>query len=92
MFCFVASLVGYDEKMSGCISVYQTGSLRVNITPSAAVSGGAQWRVNSGSWKYSGSRVSVLSLGNRTFSLKSIHGWKTPSNIIESISEGKNTE
>jgi uncharacterized repeat protein (TIGR03803 family) len=54
-----------------------TGSLQVTITPPAAVTAGAQWRVDEGAWQNSGATVANLS-GNYTVSFSTISSWITP--------------
>ena len=67
----------------------QTGSLTVTITPAAAVTAGAQWRVDSGAWQNSGGTVSGLSAGNHTISFQPITGWTTPLNRVVTITAGQ---
>jgi hypothetical protein len=56
-----------------------TGSIQVNITPSDAVSAGAQWQVDGGLWQNIGDTVSGLSAGSHTVSFSGIDAWVTPS-------------
>jgi hypothetical protein len=56
-----------------------SGSVRVNLAPSGAVSGGAQWRVDGGIWQNSGATVYRLSGGNHTVTFSTVTGWNTPS-------------
>jgi len=56
----------------------QTGSLQVTLSPSSAVSAGAQWNVDGGAWKNSGATVSGLSAGSHAVSFKSVTGWSKP--------------
>ncbi len=72
-------------------AVPQTGSLKVTITPAAAVTAGARWRVDSGSWQESGETVSGLSTGTHTVSYKSTDGWNTPSNKSVTIKADQTT-
>ncbi|NLF56887.1 MAG: S8 family serine peptidase, partial [Candidatus Hydrogenedens sp.] len=58
--------------------IQQTGALTVNLGPTAAVSAGAQWRVDGGAWQNSGATVSGLSVGSHTVSFKEVAGWNTP--------------
>jgi murein DD-endopeptidase MepM/ murein hydrolase activator NlpD len=62
-----------------------TGSLRVTISPQAAISAGAQWRIKCGSeswsnWYSSGYTKSNLPVGSYTVEYKDISGWSSPSN------------
>ncbi|MDM8550848.1 peptidoglycan DD-metalloendopeptidase family protein, partial [Desulfobacterales bacterium HSG2] len=56
----------------------QYGSVRTTISPSEAVSAGAQWRVDGGSWQNSGRTVNSLSVGNHTVSFRTVSGWNAP--------------
>ncbi|MDE3067354.1 MAG: DUF5050 domain-containing protein [Verrucomicrobiota bacterium] len=56
----------------------QTGSLQVTISPSGAVSAGAQWQVDGGAWQNSGVTVSGLTVGTHTVHFNSINGWSSP--------------
>jgi hypothetical protein len=62
-----------------------TGSITVNITPSGAVSAGAQWRVDNGSYLNNGDVAVGLSPGSHTVSLKSVSGYNTPTNLVLSV-------
>ncbi|SHI57753.1 Por secretion system C-terminal sorting domain-containing protein [Tangfeifania diversioriginum] len=79
-----------ERKINGT-GIYETGSLKVNISPNEVVSVGAQWNVDGGAWKNSGATVSGLSVGNHTVSFKDISGWSTPSNKTVSISSNQTT-
>ena len=46
--------------------VQQTGSLKITLLPSSAVSAGAQWNVDGGAWQNSGATVSGLGVGSHT--------------------------
>jgi len=54
------------------------GSLQVTITPAGAVSAGAQWRVDNGSWQNSGATVSGLLDGPHGVNFKTVSGWLVP--------------
>jgi hypothetical protein len=73
------------------VFIPQTGSLRVTILPSGAVSAGAQWRVDSGSWRSSGYTLSGLSIGNHTLEFSTLSGWNRPANQTVSISANQTT-
>jgi len=60
--------------------IMQTGSLQVTITPAEAVSAGAQWQVDGGSWHTSGDIQSGLSVGTHMVSFSDVSGWITPGN------------
>jgi hypothetical protein len=52
-------------------------SLLVTLTPTQAVSAGAQWQLDSGPWQTSGATLPVLP-GNHLVSFKPAPGWNTP--------------
>jgi hypothetical protein len=79
---------GQTTSLTGTYT-QQTGSLKVTITPSGAVSAGAQWNVDSGSWQTSGATVSNLSVGSHTVAFKSITGWTSPSTQTATVSNGQ---
>lgn len=56
------------------------GMLTVNIEPNAAISAGAQWRIDEGAWQSSGLTVPLPS-GTYSIDFKSITGWVKPSAI-----------
>ncbi len=63
-----------------------TGSLQVTINPAGAVSAGAQWQVDGGTFQNSGATVSGLAAGNHTVAFKPITAWSTPSNQTVTVS------
>lgn len=65
------------------------GSLQVMIGPPEAVSAGAQWKVDGGIWRSSGTTVSGLSVGSHTVSFSTISGWTTPTDQNVTISGGQ---
>jgi hypothetical protein len=70
------------------VYVQQTGSLRVTITPSGAVSAGAAWSVNGGTtWYASGATVS-LAATSYTLTFKPVTGWNTPASQSVTITNG----
>jgi len=82
--CYVAGTTGWTNPFAGlpaspCASPGPTGSLQVTITPTAAVSAGAQWQVDGGTWQNSGATDTNLSVGNHTVSFSTISDWTTPS-------------
>ncbi len=58
----------------------QVGSLTVSLTPAAAVAAGAQWRVDGGTYRNSGSTLNNLAYGAHTISFKPVAGYATPAN------------
>jgi hypothetical protein len=68
-----------------------TGSLTVNLSPSGAVSAGAQWRVDGGSFFNSGDVAAVLSPGSHTVSFKTVSGYNTPASQNVSVVANQQT-
>jgi uncharacterized repeat protein (TIGR02543 family) len=67
-----------------------TGSLTINLSPSGAVSAGAQWRVDGGSYHSSGDTVTGLSPSTHTVSFKSVAGYTAPSDTTVAVAIGAN--
>ena len=65
---------GNNTRYVSVTIAQQTGSLQVTITPSGAISAGAQWQVDGGAWRNSGSTVSGLSVGSHTVAFKTVSG------------------
>jgi hypothetical protein len=61
------------------------GSLKVTISPAAAITAGAQWQVDGGTWQNSGASVGNLLVGTHTVSFRGIDYWGTPVNQTVSI-------
>ncbi|MBI5687602.1 MAG: hypothetical protein HZC54_21235 [Verrucomicrobia bacterium] len=57
------------------------GSLQVTLNPLAAVTAGAQWRVDSNAWQNSGVTVTNLLPGSHTVRFNAITGWNAPTNL-----------
>jgi sugar lactone lactonase YvrE len=68
-----------------------TGSLVVNLSPAGAVSAGAQWQVDSGTYYSSGGVVPVLTPGSHTVSFKSVSGYTTPASLAVNIVANQQT-
>ena len=71
--------------------VQLTGSLTVTISPAGAVSAGAMWQVDGGSWHATGATVSNLSVGSHTVAFNTIAGWTTPSSQTVNVSSNQTT-
>ena len=96
---------GYDPPVNGGATITDggtatvtatyplaTGSLTVTISPSEAVSAGAQWRrTGTTTWYSSGATESGVTVGDVTVEFKAITGWDTPSNESATITEDDNT-
>jgi hypothetical protein len=74
------------------LSSPQTGSLQVTITPSAAISAGAEWQVDAGIYRKSAATVTGLPAGSHTVSFKPTAGWNTPSSQTVIITNGATTK
>ena len=68
-----------------------TGSLTVNLFPAGAVSAGAQWQVDGGSYRNSGDTATGLAPGSHNVSFKSVSGYTTPAGHSVSIASGGST-
>ena len=64
----------------------QFGSLQVTISPPGAVTNGAQWQVDGGTYQNSGATVSNLSVGSHKVSFSAVSGWTTPATQTVSVS------
>jgi hypothetical protein len=68
-----------------------TGYLQVNIAPQEAITDGAQWRVNGGTWMDSGERVDGLDVGDAAYvEFKAIDNWTIPDPQTVTIVAGAN--
>jgi len=76
--------------MSGTY-VPQPGDLSVTISPAAAITAGAEWRVNGGAYQASGATVVNLSPTTVTVSFKRTPGFATPANQTATITSGQTT-
>ena len=65
-----------------------TGSLTVTISPTAAVTAGAQWQVDGGTWRNSGTTVTGLTAGAHTVAFKAVTGWTAPASKSVTITAG----
>ncbi len=68
-----------------------TGSLVVNLSPAGAVSAGAQWRVDGGSYHNTGDVIVSLTPGPHTVAFKPVTGYATPADRTVSITSGATT-
>lgn len=67
------------------------GSISVTLLPEGAVSAGAQWRVDNGTYRNSGDVVTGLSPGTHVISCKSIGGYSAPSSHSVTVAGGSVT-
>ena len=68
------------------------GSLQVTILPAAAVTAGAKWKVDNGTFQNSGATVVGLAPGNHTVSFSPVAGYQTPANQSVVISHNQTTQ
>ncbi len=66
-----------------------SGTLSVRLVPSAAVNGGAMWRVDGGAWNESGAELNDLDAGVYTVEFSDVAGFVTPSNETVTIGVGE---
>ncbi|HOV87076.1 MAG TPA: C1 family peptidase [Syntrophobacteraceae bacterium] len=66
-----------------------TGSLRVTLTPDAAVTAGARWKVDDGSWKQNGDTVAGLAAGTHNVTFRKIAGWMGPETQTVTVKAGE---
>jgi hypothetical protein len=67
------------------------GSLTVTISPTGAVTAGAQWNVDGGAWQASGATVSNLTAGTHTVSFNSVTGYTAPADQTVTVTAGQTT-
>jgi hypothetical protein len=67
------------------------GSLEVTISPSPAVTAGAQWQVDGGTWQSSTTTVTNLSAGAHTIWFAPVSGWNAPAPQTVAITNGAAT-
>ena len=58
----------------------QRGSVQVSIQPQGAIDAGAQWRIDSGTWRDSGYTEGDLTIGLHTIEFSAVTGWGEPGN------------
>lgn len=79
-----------EGETTALVRIYQSarGSLRVTISPMAAVTAGAQWRVNSNAWQNSGVAI-TLSSGTYTVDYRNVEGWLTPQTVAFDVTNSQ---
>ncbi|MGA2248349.1 MAG: hypothetical protein ABSH48_25480, partial [Verrucomicrobiota bacterium] len=82
-----------NKSLSIVSGIYsqQYGALQVVLSPTGAVSSGAQWQVDGGTWQNSGSIVSNLAMGPHILSFFPAIGYFTPTNQNVNIAPGGTT-
>lgn len=69
-----------------------TGSVKVNLEPARAVTDGAGWRVDGGSWQAGGATMAGLAAGAHTLSFRQAGTWTTPTDRQVTVTGGQTTE
>jgi subtilisin family serine protease len=69
----------------------KTGTVSTTINPAGAVTAGAQWRIDGGAWRNSGTSVSSINTGTHTIDFSSLTGWTTPSSQSITVSYNATT-
>jgi PKD repeat protein len=87
--CQTANIANGQTTSLGGAYAQQTGSLTVAISPAGAVTQGAMWNVDGGSWQVSGATVSGITVGSHTVAFNNIAGWTTPSGQTANVSNGQ---
>ena len=84
-------IVHIDDSLVTVTRTYTYGgSLKVNISPAAAVTAGAKWRrVGTMTWRNSGETESSIPAGTYTVEFKPISGWDAPTNKTFVITTGQ---
>jgi predicted outer membrane repeat protein len=73
------------------LTVNMQSSGNIPLPPSDAISAGAQWKADSGSWQNSGDTIFGLTVGTHTISFKTIDGWTVPESQAVNIAQGQST-
>lgn len=66
-----------------------TGSVKTTLTPASAVTAGAQWRIDGGTWRTSGATATGIVAGTHTLTFKAVTGYKTPAALTVSVLAGQ---
>ena len=78
----------YTNTASATYKAVSTGSLQVTLSPAGAVSAGAQWQVDGGTYRNSGETVTGLTAGSHAVSFKAVSGYTTPATQTVNITAG----
>ncbi|MGA3113030.1 MAG: choice-of-anchor tandem repeat GloVer-containing protein [Syntrophobacteraceae bacterium] len=84
-----ANITNGQTTSFGGAYTQQTGSVTVTISPAGAVTEGAMWKVDAGSWQRSGTTVSGITVGSHTVAFNNITGWSIPSGRTANVSNGQ---
>jgi hypothetical protein len=80
---------GYGDQLGQWAA--PSGSLQVTLAPSDAATGGAQWSLDNGPFRASGTSISGLTTGSHLLTFKTIPGFFTPANRTVEINSGPTT-
>ncbi|MHC4309649.1 MAG: hypothetical protein ACYSSN_06870 [Planctomycetota bacterium] len=70
--------INFGQTTATSGTYIQTGSAQVTISPPEAITAGAQWRVDGGTWQDSNDIVTNLTTGFHTVEYKPISNWNEP--------------
>jgi hypothetical protein len=77
--------------LTGIYGAVGYGSLKVDLSPAAAVSAGARWQVDGGALQSSGVTLSGLVVGNHILSFTNVSGWSTPTSKTVTVTANQTT-
>lgn len=80
-------VVRQNISNTGAVPPPPVGAVQVTVSPNEAITAGAQWQVDGGSFQANGATVSNLGVGSHTISFKGIPGWRTPANLSVTVLE-----
>lgn len=87
-----AEILNGETTVASATYTLKTGSLKVDISPAAAVSAGAQWRrTGTSTWLDSGATESGIAVGSHTVEFKAVTDWNTPANKAVTITHNATT-
>jgi uncharacterized repeat protein (TIGR03803 family) len=86
----VRFIIGTAIGMFATAALHAAGNLKVTLNPAAAVSAGARWRVDGGSWQASGATLK-LNPGTHTVDFNAVIGWIAPTSTNTSVVNGSTT-
>jgi hypothetical protein len=87
----VSITAGHVSTAMGTYVNSANGAITVTLLPAEAVTAGAMWRVDSGSFQASGKTVSDLTAGLHVISYKETVGYVKPANVTLEIAAGATT-
>ncbi|MCE5333884.1 MAG: right-handed parallel beta-helix repeat-containing protein [Desulfobacteraceae bacterium] len=67
------------------------GAIKATLSPATAVTAGAMWNVDEGTWQASGATVANLAAGTHTVCFQTISGWTPPACQSVTVKEGLTT-